>query len=110
MDELLLTPPIVALVSLAVACGIYRLGARPGPKDGPPSDKYLPYTGGEQPLPLPSQQGYHAFFRLALLFGILHVATLVLSTLPRDLQQHRTALIYLAGISVSVFALTERKE
>lgn len=108
MDELLLTPPIAALVFLAVACGIYRLGARPGPSDA--SDKYLPYTGGEQPLPLPLQQSYHAFFRLALLFSILHVATLVLSTLPRDLQQHRTVLIYLAGISISVFALTERKE
>jgi len=110
MNELLLTPPIAALVFLAVACGIYRLGARPRPKDEPASDKYLPYTGGELPLPQPPQQGYHAFFRLALLFSILHVATLVLSTLPRDLLQDRTALIYLAGISISVYALTERKE
>jgi NADH:ubiquinone oxidoreductase subunit 3 (subunit A) len=108
MNELLLAPPIAVLVFLAVACGIYRLGARPGPRDA--SDKYLPYTGGEQPLPLPPQQGYHVFFRLALLFSILHVATLVLSTLPRDLQPRRTALIYLAGIAISVFALTERKE
>jgi len=108
MDELLLTPPIAFLIFLAVAFGLYRLGARPGPRDA--SDKYLPYTGGELPLPPQPRQVYHAFFRLALLFSMLHVATLVLSTHPRDLQQHRTALIYLAGISISVFALTERKE
>ena len=108
MNELLLSPPIAVLIFLAIACGIYRLGARPGPRDA--SDKYLPYTGGEKPPPLLPQQGYHAFFRLALLFSMLHIATLVLSTLPRDLQQHRTALIYLAGISISIFALTERKE
>ena len=110
MDELLLTPPVAALVFFAVACGTYKLGARLGSKGGPAPGKHLPYTGGELPLPLPQQQGYRAFFRLALLFSILHIATLVLSTLPRDLLQHGTALIYLAGISISVYALTERKE
>ncbi|MBL7201471.1 MAG: hypothetical protein ISS56_15130 [Anaerolineae bacterium] len=100
--------PLVGLcVFLALAYGLYRLSgaiAAPG-KDHP--GKHQPYACGEDLLPPKVQLTYHAFFRLALMFGILHLATLVISTLPLAETPHRTAVVYLAGIGVSVFALTD---
>ncbi len=110
MDNFWLSPPVAMGIFLALVYGLYRLGGALAAKGDAAPDKYLPYTGGERPLPLPGSMSYHAFFRLALLFGILHVATLVLSTLPRDVRSHRTALVYLAGIAVSVFVLTGKDD
>ncbi len=110
MDNLWLSPPIALGIFLGLAYGIYYLGSKLAAKGEPSPDKYMSYTGGERPLPPPTTLAYHAFFRLALLFGILHVATLVLSTLPRNVRSHRTALAYLAGIAISVFVLTGEEE
>ena len=74
-------------------------------------DKHLAYTGGETvPPPTGGRLSYHAFFRLALLFGILHVATLVLSTLPVAVRPRKTALAYTVAIAISVFILVEEPE
>lgn len=111
-DRLWLSPPVAFIVFLALAYGLYRLGGGVAARaeEDLSGDKYLPYTGGERPLPLPGVLAYHAFFRLSLLFGILHVATLVLSTLPHDIRSHRTALLYVAGTAISVFVLTGKEE
>ncbi|HNT77511.1 MAG TPA: hypothetical protein PKH77_21055 [Anaerolineae bacterium] len=106
MDNFWSSPPVAFGVFLALTYGLYVLGGVLGFKGAPPPDRHLPYTGGERPRPLPGMMAYHAFFRLALLFGILHVATLVLSTLPQDVLSHRTALLYLGGVAISVFVLT----
>lgn len=111
MDQnILLSLPITATVFTLLALGLYRLAGRIAAKSDPTADKHLPYTGGEPHSPVPARLGYHRFFKLALLFSILHVAALVLSTLPRVGASRRTALIYLAGIAVSVVALVERSE
>jgi len=110
VSDLLLSPPIAAIIFLGLAYGLYRLGGALAPRGTPSKDKQLPYTGGELPLPLPYQQSYHAFFKLALFFSILHVAALVLSTLPAGRGIVRTAMLYLGGIAVSVFALTDAEE
>ena len=109
MDNVWLSPPVALLIFFTLAYGIYRLGGvlQAAGEDEP--DKYLPYTGGEPHVPTPDLLGYHGFFRLALLFGILHVATLVLSTLPRNVQSRRTALVYAVGIAISVLVLTEEE-
>jgi NADH:ubiquinone oxidoreductase subunit 3 (subunit A) len=107
VKEFLLSPPIVLSAFLALAYGLYRLGgslAAPG-EDHP--GKHQPYACGEDLLPSRVQLTYHAFFRLALMFGILHLATLVLSTLPATTVFRRIAVVYLAGIGISVFVLTE---
>ena len=109
MDNVWLSPPVALTAFFLLAYGIYRLGGMlqaPGKSE---PNKYLPYTGGELPSPTPNLLGYQGFFRLALLFGILHIATLVLSTLPRDVRSHRTALAYAVGIAISVFVLVEEK-
>ncbi len=110
MNNFWSSPPVALIVFLALAYGLYRLGGALAAKGTPSSNKSLPYTGGEDPLPAPSVLTYHAFFRLALLFGILHVAALVLSTLPRYVLSHRLALVYLVGVGISVLVLTGEEE
>ncbi len=110
MDNFWSSPPTALLVFLALAYGLYRLGGALAAKGEHSVNKHLPYTGGEDPLPAPNILTYHAFFRLALLFGILHVAALVLSTLPRYIPSHRLALVYLVGVGISVFVLTGEEE
>lgn len=110
MNDFWLSPPVAMVVFFALAYGLYLLGGVLGPEGTPSANKKLPYTGGEQPLPLPEVLTYHAYFRLALLFSILHVATLVLSTVPRQAASYRLALVYLAGVGVSVFVLTGEEE
>jgi NADH:ubiquinone oxidoreductase subunit 3 (subunit A) len=110
VHDVWLSPPVALAVFLLIAYGLYRLGGWLGATGETHPGKHQPYTGGEAPLPPPKHIGYHAFFKLALLFGILHMAALVLSTLPESVRSHRMAVIYLVGAGVSVFVLTGREE
>jgi hypothetical protein len=105
---ILLSPPAAACVFLTLTYSLYKLGgmlAAPGEEH---PGKYQPYASGED-LPLPrAQLAYHDFFNLALMFAILHLATLVVTTLPPEGASHRIALAYLAGIGISVLVLTKR--
>ena len=107
MRELLSSPPVATCVFLAMACGLYWLGGRLAARGEPDPGKHQPYACGEELTPSRAQLAYHAFFRLALMFGILHLATLVLSTLPLETGSHRLATAFLAGIGISVFVLTK---
>jgi len=107
IKDILLSPPVALCVFLALAYGLYRLG---GPLAAPGEEhpgKHQPYACGEDLLPPEAQLAYHAFFRLALMFGVLHLATLVVSTLPPEGASHRIAVAYLVGIAISVFVLTK---
>ncbi|HDQ70990.1 MAG TPA: hypothetical protein ENN19_02710 [Chloroflexi bacterium] len=107
IERILLSPPVALCLFLGLAYAVYRLSgmiAAPGQEH---PGKCLPYACGEDLLPPEVQLAYHAFFRLALLFGILHMAALVVSTLPPDVTSRRTATAYLAGIGVSVFVLAK---
>ena len=107
VTKMLLSPPVALCVFLALAYGLYRLGgALAAPGEEYPG-KHQPYACGEDLLPPEAQLAYHAFFRLALLFAVLHLATLVLSTLPSGGASHRLATAYLVGIGSSVFVLTK---
>jgi NADH:ubiquinone oxidoreductase subunit 3 (subunit A) len=107
LTDLLLSPPVALILFLGVGYGLYRLGGRIAARSEESAEKRLPYTGGEELPPQARQLSYHAFFRLALMFGILHVAALVVSTLPARFPTRRTALFYLVGVGVSVFVLTD---
>ena len=107
IENILLSPPVALCVFLALAYGLYRLGgALAAPGEEHPG-KHQPYACGEDLLPPRAQLAYHAFFRLALMFAILHLATLVVSTLPPVGAPHRLAVAYLVGIAISVFVLTK---
>jgi NADH:ubiquinone oxidoreductase subunit 3 (subunit A) len=107
MKDILLSPPVAACIFLALAYGLYRLGgvlAAPGEEH---PGKHQPYACGEDLLPPQAQLAYHDFFQLALMFSMLHLATLVVSTLPPGGASHRIAVAYLVGIGISVFVLTK---
>ena len=107
IESILLSPPVAVCIFLVLTYGLYRLaGALAAPGEKHPG-KHQPYACGEDLLPPETQLSYHAFFRLALLFGVLHLATLVVSTLPSGGTSHRIAVAYLVGIAISVFVLTE---
>ena len=105
MEDILLSPPAAFLIFLAIGCGIYRLGGAIAAPGKPHPGKRATYACGED---IPAQRvapSYGAFFYLALLFAILHLAALVVATAPRDGASAWLATIYLAGIGVSVYAL-----
>ncbi|RLC67235.1 MAG: hypothetical protein DRI48_02845 [Chloroflexi bacterium] len=107
MKYILLSPPVALCLFLALTYGIYKLGgALAAPGEEHPG-KHLPYACGEDLLPPEAQLAYHAFFHLALLFGLLHLAALVLSTLPPAFTSNYVALAYLVGVGISVFVLTK---
>ncbi|MDY6875377.1 MAG: hypothetical protein SWK90_04115 [Chloroflexota bacterium] len=107
IESILQSPPVALCIFLVLAYGLYRLGgALAAPGEEHPG-KHQPYACGEDLLPPQAQLSYHAFFRLALMFAILHLATLVISTLPPGGISHRIAVAYLAGIAISVFVLTK---
>ena len=108
--ELLLSPPVAGTVFVVLVLGLYRLGGALAAKGEEHPGKRQPYACGEDLLPPEALLTYHVFFQLALMFALLHLATLVVSTLPSNGESRPIALIYLLGIAVSVLVLTKREE
>ena len=107
MKSLWTSPPVATVIFLALAYGLYVLGGKLAARGKETPGKRQPYACGEELEPPQARLGYHAFFRLALMFGILHLAALVLSTLPQSTSSYRLATVYLVGIGVSVFVLAK---
>jgi hypothetical protein len=105
--EWLLFPPVAFLIFFILLSSVYRIIKRYSAKGMDQQEKYLPYTGGQKIDPTEIQLSYKAFFRLGLLFGIVHVAVLVLSTLPLERKSIIFGLFYLSGISISAFVLAQ---
>jgi NADH:ubiquinone oxidoreductase subunit 3 (subunit A) len=105
--SILLSPPVAGCAFLALAYALYRLGGALAARGQDHPGKHRPYACGEDLLPPEAQLSYDAFFHLALMFALLHLASLVVATLPPGEASHRIALLYLLGIIVSVLVLTK---
>jgi NADH:ubiquinone oxidoreductase subunit 3 (subunit A) len=108
--DLLLGAPVAGFVFLLLTYGIYRLGGRIAAPGEDHAGKRQPYACGEDLLPPEGQLTYHAFFQLALMFALLHLATVVVSTLPHGPGVRPIAAVYLAAIVVSVLVLTRGRQ
>ena len=106
MKDLLLSPPAAMTLFLALVYGLYWIGGKLSAPGHDAPGKHQPYACGEDIAPAGTRLTYHAFYRLALMFGILHLAALVISTLPGGAVPRQEAIVYLAGIGVSVLVLT----
>ena len=103
--NILLSPPIAFVIFFFLLLVGYIFIQRHAASGIDHPDKHLPYSGGQRIPPLEVRLSYETFFRLGLLFGIVHVAVLVLATLPVSWATHRIGLLYLFGISISAIVL-----
>jgi len=105
----LLSPPIAFSFFFFVLFMAYAFIQRHAAQGEDHPDKHLPYSGGQRIPPVEVRLSYETFFRIGLLFGIAHVAVLVLATLPMNWASHRLGLVYLVGISISAIVLASTK-
>ncbi len=105
MKPFLLSVPIVFGIFFCMVGGIYFFLSKHAPKGKDHPEKFLPYSSGQTFPPPEGRLSYQAFFRIGLLFAILHVAALTLSTLPLKGETLWVGLAYLIGITISAFVL-----
>ena len=105
--DILISPPVAFVLFLAVAYLITLLGRRMAPKMNNVGGKLTSYACGEDMPGTKIQFGYRTFFFVALFFTIMHVAALVLATVPAG-KIVLFAALYLAVIFLSIMALVTR--
>lgn len=104
---ILLSPPVAFLAFLVFAWLLYLVGGRMAPRLRRVGGKLTTYACGEDIPGVKVQFGYRLFFFIALFFTIMHVAALVLATVPAG-RIVFFALFYLAIIFLSILALVTR--
>ena len=102
--SILLSPPVVFAVALGIALVLYWMGRAMAPKTNMTAGKAAPYASGEDAPMAKAQFGFRLFYSLAIFFTVLHVAALVVTTLPTG-PLAALGFVYLAIIMLAVFAL-----
>lgn len=105
--DILLSPPVAFVLFLAAAALLYLLGRRMAPKLRDVGGKLTSYACGEDMPGTKIQFGYRLFFFVALFFTIMHVAALVIATVPSG-KIVLFAILYLTVIFLSILALITR--
>jgi len=105
MTEWFSSPPVALVLFLALVYGLYRLAGRYAARGPSTRGKHSPYACGEDLSPETVNLSYQGFFRLALLFVVVHMATLVLATLSRAAEARPLVMIYLIGVTMCVDVL-----
>jgi NADH-quinone oxidoreductase subunit A len=105
--DFLISPPVAFVFFLGVAFLIYALGKKMGPKLNDVGGKLTTYACGEDIPGVKIQFGYRLFFFIALFFTMMHVATLVIATVPSG-KIVFFAVFYLLMIFLSILALITR--
>jgi NADH:ubiquinone oxidoreductase subunit 3 (subunit A) len=105
--NLILSLPVAFLLFLAFASLLYLLGKRLAPKLNRAGGKLTTYACGEDIPGVKVQFGYRLFFFIALFFTIMHVAALMIATVPGG-KIVWFAVFYLAVIFLSIMALVTR--
>ena len=105
--DILLTPVLAFVIFLLLALFIYWIGGRLAPKLRKVGGKLTTYACGEDLPGIKIQWGYRLFFFIALFFTIMHVASLVVATIPSGPIVF-FGIFYIAMIFLSVLALITR--
>ena len=107
--NILLTPVAGFAIFLAAAYGLYRLGDVLAPKLKDEGGKLAQYACGEDFPAKKFQVNYRIFFYAALFFTMMHVAALVIATIPAGAPVLAIlGLFYLVMIVLSITALILR--
>ncbi|MGB4703977.1 MAG: hypothetical protein WBI18_02705 [Candidatus Saccharicenans sp.] len=105
--QFLLSPPVAFFFFLGVAYLLYALGRTMAPGLNRTPGKLATYACGEDIPGEKVQFGYRLFFVFALFFTIMHVAALVIATIPIGKIVY-LGIIYLAIIFLAIVALIAR--
>jgi NADH:ubiquinone oxidoreductase subunit 3 (subunit A) len=105
--KILLSPPVVFVIALGLGLLLYALGRAMAPKSKMTPGKGAPYACGEDAPMVKAQISYKLFFLLAVFFTVMHVAALVVTTLPTG-PLAVLGIVYLVIIMLSIFALVAR--
>ena len=101
--DVLLSPFVIFGVAIAVGYLAYLWSRRIAPASVGGVNKSMPYVGGE-PFQAQAYQPGYQFFYVALFFTLVHVAALVLATMPAHLLPWG-ALGYLGIVAVAIVML-----
>ncbi len=104
LTDILLSPPVAFIVFLLLFFVVYLLAGRMAPKAQAVGGKLKTYACGEDIPGYKMQFGYRLFFFIALFFTMMHVAALVVATLPKGPVVY-FGIFYLGMIFLSVLAL-----
>ena len=107
MIDILLSPPLAFLIFLGLCYLLYIVAGRLAPKVKKVGGKLTTYACGEDIPGYKVQYGYRLFFFIALFFTMMHVAALVVATLPAGPMAF-FGVFYLGMIFLSVLALITR--
>ena len=105
--DVLLSPPVAFPIFLVLAALLYAAGRKMAPKPNNVGGKLSSYACGEDIPGVKIQFGYRLFFFVALFFTIMHVAALMIATVPAG-KIALFAVLYLAVIFLSIMALVTR--
>ena len=104
--NMILTPFVGFFAFLAISYFIYRMGDVMAPKLKDQGAKLSQYACGEDFPAKKVQVGYKLFFYAALFFTMMHVAALVIATIPGgNMAYAMLGIVYLLMITLSVVAL-----
>ena len=105
----ILIPPIAFLIVFAVVIAFTLLLSRLAFKSKGGAGMVKPYACGEETPDTMVRPNYGQFFPFAFFFTILHVAALMITTVPIETSAVATiACIYVAGAVVGLFVLYRR--
>ncbi|MDD5528404.1 MAG: hypothetical protein PHX21_00060 [bacterium] len=106
--NILLSPAVAFVIFLAIFYIFYFIIGTLAPKTKKIGGKLSTYACGEDIQGYKVQFGYKLFFFIAIFFTIMHVATLVVATVPSG-RIALFGLLYLGMIFLSVLALIIRR-
>ena len=101
--DLLTSPFVIFGIALAIGYLMYFWSRTVAPASTGGVNKQMPYVGGEPAVSQAYQPGYQ-FFYVALFFTLVHVAALVLATMPSGILPWG-AVGYLGVIALAVLIL-----
>ncbi len=106
MDTILLSPPVVFIIYLALSVGVSAFFRRVAARGTDSEGKTRAYACGEDMEENQGQPDYSEFFKFAFFFTIMHVVVLVVATDPGGLSV--TSAVYLGVTVLALFMLLRR--
>lgn len=102
---ILISPPVAFLIMVFVFTLSYLLAGKFAASTKKSKEKISTYACGENIPGFKFQFGYNLFFIFALFFTIMHVAVLVIATLPSVSSMLYFGIFYLFAIFLSVISM-----